>query len=352
MKTIKLFSYSFCTVALTLLFFSCQDEAVSLEPSLEPTASLHEALVAESEALLKSMQEGTSERNARTASIEPISFDLMITLDRGRLAGRTTSLPVVFTTVNAVSSNKFIYQGTISAENGVEVPVDAAYRPSNSNSLSISFYFDGIFPDGSEGNEPVLFGQSVDFLLANGFLLSPSASGPFETISFDRGLLFLNSSDDNLSTSASIKLVPSAGAEEAFVPFVTADSTIEYALEANLMGGPSIDGVFTLTSARDISDADNTVQVQGTITYADGKRGEIRYNIIPRTGEITASQITRFTQTDAGAVDVEFYILGDNFRLVRPTVGFGDLLAGDAFDEETFGDRVGSIFLRLISPVN
>lgn len=213
MKTIKFISYSFCTVALTLLFFACQDEAIeSLEPSIEPTTSLHEALVAESEALLKAMQEGTSERNARTASIEPISFDLMITLDRGRLAGRTTTLPVVFTTVNAVSSNQFIYQGTITAENGVEVPIDAAYRPSNSNSLSLSFFFDGIFPDGSEGNEPVLFGQSVDFLLANGFLLSPSASGPFETINFDRGLLFLNSSENNLSTSASIKLVPSAGA--------------------------------------------------------------------------------------------------------------------------------------------
>ena len=127
---------------------------------------------------------------------------------------------------------------------------------------------------------------------------------------------------------------------------VTADSTVEYELSAFLNDGSAFSGVFTINTSRELFDG--SVRVQGTINYEDGKKGDINYLIDPETREITASQITRFTQTEAGAVDVEFYLLGDDFVFANETQGFGNLLVGDAFDEDTFEERVGDIFLELI----
>ena len=353
MKTIKALPYLFLMVFTTLLFSSCEEEGSFTEPSEEPTASLHDELMAESELLLQSLQNtlkaNSNTRTSTATAIDPIFFDLNLTPERGELEGETTTLPVALTSVRRVNSNNFIYTGTITAENGVEGDIDVQYRPRNSNSLTISFIFDAILPDGSQGESAVIFGESTEFFLSNGFALAPGASGPFETITFDRGFISFTSDNPALDGSADVTFVPSDGTEgepeQPFVPFVTADSTIEYSLRINLIEGPRFAGVFTINTARELFDG--SVRVQGTIAYADGKRGDVNYFVIPETREITVSQITRFTQTDAGAVDVETYILGDDFRLVTPTVGFGDLLAGDAFDEETFGDRVGTILLEL-----
>ncbi len=84
-----------------------------------------------------------------------------------------------------------------------------------------------------------------------------------------------------------------------------------------------------VNTAREIFDG--SVRVQGTINYTDGKSGEIAYLINPETGAVSASQITRFEQTNAGAIDVEFYILGDDFRFITAMVGFGDLWFSDKF---------------------